>query len=94
MLAGTRDCRRRGIPSKLARLQGWGGRLLPRQAHFGGHAMDNLLHDVARQAPTRGCYGMGREPADGPSGTAGQPLGQVTASTSITRAVWALFQAW
>jgi hypothetical protein len=37
---------------------------------------------------------MGREPAEGAEGTAGQPLGHVSASTSITRAVWALFHAW
>jgi hypothetical protein len=37
---------------------------------------------------------MGREPDEAPSGTAGQPLeGQEMASTSITRAVWALFHA-
>ncbi len=47
-----------------------------------------------RQSSQRHRYGMGRELADGADGTAGQPLGHVIASTSITRAVWALFHAW
>lgn len=39
-------------------------------------------------------YGMGREVMDGASGIEGQPLLQMMGSTSITRAVWALFHAW
>ena len=38
-------------------------------------------------------YGIGLELADGASGIAGQPLLQVMASMSMTRAVWALFHA-
>lgn len=57
------------------------------------------LWDYGPQGMTMGTcmllpYGMGREPAEGPSGTAGQPFGQVMASTNIIRLVRALSHAW
>lgn len=38
--------------------------------------------------------GMGRELTEGAAGIVGQPLLQTMASTSMTRALWAAFQAW